>query len=552
MKSWGLLVYRFRWWVLIISVLTLVPAALLTIRGAYLDSVIIPTNTTSSQALNLMKKELPPTSPSFGLIFQSQSLRATDPIFKAEVERAVAPLRTDPQVSTVRTPYDAGVADPTLISRDGQSIIAEVELKDLTANQTVLAMDIYPGLRAKVHSNTLEVTAFGALPRNHDFTVLAERDVKHAEMMVLPVVALLLILVFGSVLGAALPLAVGLLAVTAGMAGTLVLARFTPVLVFSKNVIVMVGLGVAIDYSLFIVSRFREEVHRCSVPDALAYTMATTGRAVLFSGGTVAIGLFSMLLLGLGVLGSMGLAGAIVVIMALFYAMTFLPAFLAILGSKVDALKLPFINSDNSGKGGGFWRALATMVMAHPWRVLLPATLFLLVLGVPFMHIQLGSSDVTGLPKSDESRRGWELLRNEFDKGNDESIIVVVCFPDSTPLTPEHVGRIYDLSRWLATLPGIKRVESVVDLDPSITRDQYIQFLTKQMYKYPQGLQLVLKKTVGNDIIVLATQTLPPAGSIEALNLVRTIRDEHPPVGGELMVTGESAFHVDFIDTVPR
>ena len=450
MTSWGLWVYRFRWQVLIISVLTLAPAALLTIRGGYLDSVIIPANTTSSRALDLIKKELPPTPPSFGLIFQSQSLRATNPIFKAEVERAVAPLRNDPQVASVRTAYDADAADPTLFSRDGRGIIAEVELKDLTANQTVLAMDVYPRLRAKVLSDTLEVTAFGALPRNHDFTVLAERDVKHAEMMVLPVVALLLLLVFGSVLGAALPLAVGLLAVTAGMAGTLALARITPVLVFAKNVIVMVGLGVAIDYSLFIVSRFREEVHRRPVPDALAVTMATTGRAILFSGGTVAIGLFSMLLLGLGVLGSMGLAGAIVVMMAIFYAMTFLPALLAILGTKVDALRLPFINSDKSGKGGGFWRTLATIVMAHPWRVVLPATLFLLLLGVPFIHLQLGSSDVTGLPKSDESRRGWELLRNEFDKGSDDSIIVVVRFPGSTPLTPEHVGRIYDLSRWLA------------------------------------------------------------------------------------------------------
>ena len=182
-----------------------------------------------------------------------------------------------------------------------------MKIKDYTASQTTLAMDIYPKLRAKVHSDTLEVAAFGTLPFNHDLTVLAERDAKRAEMRVLPLVGLLLLLVFGSVPGAALPLAVGLLAVTAGMAGTLALARITPVLVFAKNIVVMVGLGVAIDYSLFILSRFREEVHRRPVPEALAITMATTGRAVLFSGGTVAIGLFGMLFLGLGHLGSMGL-----------------------------------------------------------------------------------------------------------------------------------------------------------------------------------------------------------------------------------------------------
>ncbi len=549
LTSWGLWVYRFRWWIVIISVLSLGPAAWLTSQGGHLDSVIIPANTESTRALDLIKGELPPTLPHFGLIFRSQSLFATDPAFRAEFERAVTPLRNDPHVASVRTVYDGAAVDSRSISRDGHSMIAEVEIKGYTANDTALIMDIYPKLRAKVHSNTLEVTAFGTLPRNHDLTALAESDAKHGEMRVLPLIGLLLVLVFGSVIGAALPLIVGLLAVLAGMAGTLVLAHITPVLVFAKNIVVMVGLGVAIDYSLFLLSRFREEVRRRPVPDALAHTMATTGLAILFSGGTVAIGLFSMSLLGVGHLSSMGMAGAIVVILAVVYAMTFLPALLAILGPKVDAWKLPFVNA---GKSGGFWRPLATMVMAHPWRVLLPATLFLLLLGVPFTHIQLGSSDVTGLPKTDESRRGWELLHSDFHKFDIDSIVVVVRYPDSTPLTPEHVGRIYDLSRWLATLPGIKRVESVVDLDPSITRDHYIQFLTKQMYKYPQGLQLALKKTVGNDIAVLATQILPPAGSLEALNLVRTIRDAHPPVGGELMVTGESAFHVDSIDTIKR
>ncbi len=181
-------------------------------------------------------------------------------------------------------------------------------------------------------------------------------------MRVLPLVGLVLLLVFGSVVGAALPLAVGLLAVTAGMAGTLVLAHITPVLVFAKNVVVMVGLGVAIDYSLFILSRFREEVHRRPVPDALAHTMATTGRAILFSGGTVAIGLFGMLFLGLGHLSSMGMAGAIVVILAVLYAMTFLPALLAILGPRVDAWRLPFINAGKHRTGAGFWRS-----SGEPW-----------------------------------------------------------------------------------------------------------------------------------------------------------------------------------------
>ena len=190
--SWGLWVYRFRWWVLIISVLSLGPAAWLTSQGGHLDSVIIPANTKSARALDLIKRELPPTLPDFGLIFRSPTLLATDPAFQAEVERAVTPLRNDPHVASVRTAYDGAAVDSRSISRDGHSTIAEVEIKDYTANETVLAMDIYPKLRAKVHSDTLEVTAFGTLPRNHDLTVLAERDAKRGEMRVLPLMGLLL------------------------------------------------------------------------------------------------------------------------------------------------------------------------------------------------------------------------------------------------------------------------------------------------------------------------------------------------------------------------
>ena len=551
LASWGRWVYRFRWWVLIISVLSLGPAAWLTSQGGHLGSVIIPANTKSARALDLIKRELPPTLPSFGLIFRNPSLLATDPAFQAEVERAVTPLRNDPRVANVHTTYDAGEVNSRSISRDGHSTIVRVELKDVSADDTVLAMDIYPALRAKVQSDTLEVVAFGTLPRNHDFTVIPERDIRRAELVVLPLVGLLLVLVFGSVLAAALPLAVGVLAVTGGMACTLALAHITPVLVFATSIVVMVGLGVAIDYSLFIVSRFREEAHRHPAPEALAHTMETSGRAILFSGGTVAIGLLGMLLLGLGPLNSLGLAGTIVVTLAVIYAMTFLPALLVILGPRIDAWSLPFMNADKVGHGR-FWRRLANMVMAHPWRVLLPAAVFLLLLGVPFQHIRLSPSDVTGLPPTAESRQGDEMLHREFQEPDTSPIVVVVHYTDGSPLTSEHVGRIYDLSRWLARLPAVTRVDSIVDLDPSISRSEYLQILTQTMAQLPSGVQLALKRMVGVDIVMLVAQTSLSAGSDEALGLVRTIRRSHPSVDGDLMVTGESAFHLDFIETMKR
>ena len=550
LRAWAQFVYRFRWWVLMVSFLSLAPAAWVTSHGGYLESVIIPSDTKSAQALDLIKSELPPMLSDFGLIFRSRTLSASDSAFRSEVQQALEPLREDPHVASVTTPYNGPEANSQDVSRDGRAIIAKVEIKDGSANQNELTMDVYPMLRAKVHSSTLEVTAFGTYPRNYDLTILAEKDARHGELRVLPVVGLVLLFVFGSVIGAAVPLVVGVLAVTAGMAGAFVLAHFTPVLVYAKNVIVMVGLGVAIDYSLFILSRFREELKRYSVPDALANALSTTGRAILFSGGTVAIGLFGLMLLHFGHVSSMGMAGAIVVACAVLYAMTLLPAILAVLGPKINAWRMPFTGDLEPGHDTKFWHSLAHMVMVHPWRVLLPSALFLIVLGLPFRHIQLGSTDVTGLPKTAESRRGWDQLSGEFQKFDANPVIVVVQFPDGFPLSAEHVNGIYDLSHWLAQLPGVNHVNSIVDLNPGTSLIQYLLLYSEPPSHLPQGVQSALKKMVGKDIVMLVVQTSLEAGGDQALNLVRTIRGSHPPLGGEVMATGETAFHVDFIDAI--
>ena len=552
LAAWGRWVHRFRWWMLIISVLPMAPAVWLMGHGGRLDTGFVLTNSESGRALDLMRRELPRTPASFDLIFRSPTLRATDPAFRVEFERAVAALRNDPRVAHVRTAYDAAAADPRSISHDGRSTIATVELKGDSTDDTALAMDVYPALRATVRSDTLEVVSVGSVPLDHDFTELAKRDTTRAELIVLPLVGLLLVLVFGSVLAAALPLAVGVLEMTCGLGVTLALARVTPVSVFATNIVIMVGLAVAIDYSLFIVCRFREEVRRHPIPDALAHTMATAGRAILFSGMTVAIGLLSRLFLGLGHLGSMGLAGTIVVILAVLYAMTFLPALLAILGPRVDAWRLPFLHPDRPDEGPGFWHRLATQVMTHPWRVLVPVTALLLLLGMPVLHIRLSPSDATSLPATAESRQGEELLRREYPGVDANPIVVVVHSTDRSPLTAERVGQMYDLSRWLAGRPNITRVDSLVDLDPAISRGRYQQLLTLPRAQLPSYLQAALKQTVGEHIVTLVAHTALRAGSDEARALVRRIRQSHPLVDGELLVTGESAFYLDFLDTMNR
>ena len=553
--TWGRFVYRVRWWVMGLSALSLAASLGLMSEGGKLEAATTLTTTESGRAADLIAKELPVRPASFNLILSSKTLRATDPAFRSEVERALAPLREDSRVARVRTAYDAGPPDPHYVSRDGHRTLTIVELKERSSGLASLEFsslpaDLYPSLRGKVRSDTLDVVAEGGIPLHRDFIDVAKRDLTRAETVILPVVAVLLLVAFGSVVAALLPLGVGLLAMTGGLAGTHLLARYISVSVYAPNIVTMIGLGVAIDYSLFIVSRFREEVRGHSVPDALARTMATAGRAILFSGVTVAIGLLGMLLLGLGSIGTLGLAGTLVVSLAVLYSLTFLPAVLAILGPRVDALRLPFIGAPAAGAGTEFWHRLASVVMAYPWRVFLPVTALLLLLGLPFLHLRVGAGDATSLPPAAESRRGDELLREEFPGGDANRIVLVLRYGGGSPLTLARVGEAYDLSRWLGQQPGVSRVESIVNLQPGITREQYQQMAALPASQRPPGVRAALEQTVGEHILTLVAYTSSPAGSDEARALVQAIRHSHPPLEGKLLVTGRTAFDVDFTSVV--
>ncbi len=562
LASWGRCVHRFRFAVLAVCLLSLAPSLWLIAHGGRLATTDVPTTTESGRALDLIGRELPGRPPSFSFIFSSPTSSAKDPAFRREVERALLPLRSDARVARVVTAYDPPVYDlavpaAQLVSRDGRRALAVVELKGEAAafsslEFSVLPPDVYPSLRAKVKTETLEVLPVGNIPLNHDFTEVTRTDLRRAELVILPVVVILLLLVFGSVVAALLPLAVGALSMAGAIAGTLLMARYTSVSVYAPNIVTMIGLGVAIDYSLFIVSRFREEIRVYEGPDALARTMATAGRAVLFSGLTVAIGLLGMVFLGLGNIGSIGWAGTVVVSLAVLYALTLLPALLAVIGPRVNSLRLPFIHPERSARGRGLWHGVAVTVMRHPWAVFVSVSALLLLLGLPFLHLRVGSGDVNALPPEAASRRGDAALREHFPGGDTNRVLVVVRYADGSPLTAERVGGLYDLSRWLAKRPHVGRVESLVDLDPSVTREQYQQLATAPAGMLPPGVDQVLRQTVGGRLALLVVSTPLKPSSEEARALVEEIRASHPSVGGEVLVTGQTAFDLDIIDLVTR
>ncbi|TMC28869.1 MAG: MMPL family transporter, partial [Chloroflexi bacterium] len=292
-ERWGHIVYRFRWPFLAVAVVTLALSIVgLGTRGN-VDGPQPASPLESDRAAGLVNAELPGvagTGSSFLLLFSSHDLITTDASYRAALEQAVAPLPRDPRVVSVVTPYSKAAAG--LVSRDRHEAVAVVRVKD----DSKVASAYLPQLRAIVHPGRLQVVLTGNVPINHAFNTTLETDLQRAELISLPLALILLVLIFRSAIAALLPIGVGILTILGGVVGILLLSNYTYVSQYAFNIVTLIGLGVSIDYSLMFVSRYREELQAgASREQAVATTMATAGRAITFSGLTVAIGLSSLL-----------------------------------------------------------------------------------------------------------------------------------------------------------------------------------------------------------------------------------------------------------------
>jgi RND superfamily putative drug exporter len=554
---WGRFVYRYRWATVVVSgvLLALSIAGILT-GGTLAGNGGFGASLAAGQAAKLIAREIQPeqaqapVGSSMELIYTSDTLSATDPAFETAVEQSLAPVRGDARVVGVDTPYSVlSIAKSSYISKDSHKALVIVRFKD----PSLKAQGYVDQVIAEIHPAPLSVVATGQVPLNLAFNNTLEQDLQRAEKFALPITLLLLVLIFASIVAAILPIGVGVLAIVGGVGGTLFLARFTDVSQYAINVVTLIGLGVAIDYSLFIVNRFRDELASgASREDAVARSMSTAGRAITFSGVTVAVGLSAMLFFQGTFLASMGAAGAIVVALAVIYGLTFLPALLSVMGPSVDRLRLPFLGGRKPA-GTGAWHSMAVWVMRRPWAVLVPALALLLLAGTPFLQLRLANGDVDVLPPANQARQGFDTLVSDFPGQDQTAIDAAVYYPDTTALTSDHVGDIYDLTRRLAALPNVLRVESIVNVDAnvgaSLTRADYQRLYSGPTTQLPIGLQQALDLGSGKHLVLITVVTNKQGTSDEARALVTAVRAESVP-GGQVLATGPTAFDLDIVNYI--
>ncbi len=537
----GRFAYRHRWHIIAAWLIVFVASIpiLPRVSGVLAVGGFSSQGTQTARAQRVLETQIPGYSPSdLVIIFHDPTLNANSPQFIAQTQQALRDVLALPHVQG-ETTY---LQNPHQVSPDGHTAYNLVHL-DLPSEQ---AQRLVAGVRQKINPTSLEVRVAGGPAFYADIETVTEHDLRRAEIIAIPFALLALVLVFGSLVTAGIPIVVGGISVASVLGAIFLTAHVVNLSIFVLNLATLLGLGLAIDYSLFMTSRYREELEHKEVDEAVARTVASAGKAVFFSGLTVLIGLSGLAVFNIMFLRSVGVAGALVVFFAVMGALTLLPAVLAVIGRRVDRLSIYRRRRDEDGS---FWHGLAERVMAHPWLVLIPVVAFLLILGLPFSQVNLSSPDATILPLSTGSRQGFEMLRSEFGDGAISPMVIAVESRDPIN-SPQNIASLYSLTRKIAQDSRVWEIDSIVTLDPRIALQQY-----QLMYANPATLNdpyvgAAYRQLAGTHatVIYVYTQALPSSG--EAKSLLASLRGMNPGPGLTMQVGGGTGEIVDVVHSM--
>jgi RND superfamily putative drug exporter len=483
----------------------------------------VTNNPESEQANALMEERLGASDDTIDemVIVRSATLTVDDPAYQSYVEGL----------------YDDLVALGDDVIAGGTHYYMEGEESLVSASRltTIIALVMPEGAEEeieKVHQvvdrasegGSFEVLITGDATMEEELVVMAEKDLQTGEAIGISVALVVLALVFGAIAAALLPIVLAIAAIVVALGATALVGLAFDLTFFVTNMITMMGLAVGIDYSLFIVSRYREERAKgLEKIDAIAAAGATASKAVLFSGMTVVLALLGLMIFPLSVFQSMGAGTILVVISAVLASMTLLPAVLSLMGDKVNAIRIPFIQrrktASASESKGGFWDWTARTVMRRPVVGLALAGTLLVAALVPYFDINRGFSGISTLPDGLRTKDGFIALQEEFGFGQDTPTLVVIDGQTDSE----------------SVQAAIERLETSLAADPA--------FIPSGVQTYPE-----------TDLSVFYTRLAGDPQSQGAMDAVTRLRAEYIPqafngVPARVLVGGDIAMMLDFTDT---
>jgi len=510
-ESWGRLVYRRRRLMLVVALLAVAFAAVwgtgvfsrLQSSGGF-----TPPDSQSQQAASLAQATFGRDAGDVVVLYSSPDQTVRSPGFRAAVTSTLAAL---PHSKVLSYETYWSTRSPHFVSASGRETYAVLEMAGSTDSAR---QDSYDAIKGQLGATGLHTQVGGPVPTYEAISKEVSSDIGRAEGFSMPVLLIVMLVIFGSLAAASLPLAIGGIAILGSFTALRLLTMATPVSIYSINITTILGLGLAIDYGLFMTSRFREELHRqATVQDAVARTVATAGRTVAVSGITVALALASLMLFPETFLRSMGYGGVATVLVDMLAALTILPALLAVLGPRVNALRIRrTVRRPPAAEGQGAWYRLASSVMRRPVLYAVPIVVVLLALGSPFLRVTWGGTDATVLPAGSASRVVTEALNRDFPGNPTAPIESVVQFPGPVAGSPARAAALAAYVSRLDHVPGVS------------------------------GVQVT---GVHGDVARVGMGYGPAPYSPQARAIVGQVRDVLPPAGSRVYVGGQTAELVD-------
>src|SRR5216110_1466500 len=510
--------------------------------------------TESARATELLKQAFPSPFADYVAIVVRGPVRWTNRRFEVVLDTLKVAAERRPYVSQVISVRSIG--ESSFVSKDRRTTFLIAALTpEFTSD---ISKSVVPDLRSTIHDALthapeadgfdVKVTGFPAL--DHDIRSISAEDTARGEQRVLPLTLVVLVVAFGALVAALLPVAVGVLAITIALGLVTLAARYTPMSVFVLNITTMVGLGVGIDYSLLIVTRFREELNRGLSPvDAAIRTVETAGSAVVTSGLTVVVGFAALVTTPLSDTRSVGVGGLFVVGAAVLLATTFLPAVLAILGRNIDRPKWLARPLARFHTPTG-WERWARWLGHRPWRAVAVGGAAIALLTFPLSQIRLGLPATNWFPPESESGMGLEALREMGASGVIQPVRVVVQLPEGeSALSARRLPGLKALTDSIRKDPRVREVRGVVKQGMSTLQLAiYYSDPVAVRAKNPKFFDAYLSADNRVTLLdVIPADTVSLTGLMDVVRRVRAVaaHDVRGLAGAEILVAGFAASNVD-------
>jgi uncharacterized membrane protein YdfJ with MMPL/SSD domain len=496
------------------------------LKDATTSEIRFTNNPESKRANKLLDQRLTgPRKANEVVIVTSPTLTVDDPAFKQKVQQLYSEIMAlGPEVISSGLNYYL-THSVEMVSADKHTTLIVLVMAGDT-DSALKHIGKVKGVVDNSNGQGFQIMITGDASQGHDISATANRDLETCEILGIPIALFILLVVFGTVVAALVPLLLAAIAIAVAVGVVAVIGQAYQFSTFVTNITVSMGFALGIDYSLFIISRYREErSHGREKIDAIGASAATASRAVFFSAMTVVLAFLGMIIVPISVFTSLASGAIFVLIASVLTTLTLLPAVLSLLGDRIDSLRVPIVGRRVEGKpaSGGFWNTLARSVMKRPVLSLLVSVGIMIIAIVPIFSFHLGASGVSSLPNQMQSKQGYLILQRDFSFGLvTPARIVVDGKINSAPVQA-----------------GIDRLTQAIQSDASF-------------YGKP-----TLQVNTAGDLAELSAPVNGDPTSEQSIKAVRRLRSDYIPqafegVDANVLVTGETAGNIDYIDMTGR